>query len=117
MPCFSLERNSKESSQDDLLEQGNRHERKPNTNFRFWRIAALGPVASNIRLLTEAEIGEPLLAPIYEFTASFLVLQSLQPLLALLIRLKWRSIVFKAGGLRSGRFKAIPSLISPASAL
>jgi hypothetical protein len=30
-------------------------------NAGFWRIAALGLVASNIRLLTKAEIGEPLL--------------------------------------------------------
>jgi hypothetical protein len=37
----------------------------------------------NIRLRTKAE---PLLAPIYEFTARLLVLQSLQPLLALLLR-------------------------------
>jgi hypothetical protein len=71
-------------------------------DVRNWRIAALGLVAGNIRLRTKAEAGEPLLAPIYEFTASFLVLQGLQALLALLIRLKWRSIVFTAGGSRSG---------------
>lgn len=56
----------------------------------LWRIAALGIVASNIRLLTKAEAGEPLPAPFYEFTACFLVLQGLQPLMALLI-LKWCS--------------------------
>jgi hypothetical protein len=56
-------------------------------------------VASNIRLLTKAEIGEPLPVPFYEFTACFLVLQGLQPLVALLI-LKWRSIVFTTGGSR-----------------
>jgi hypothetical protein len=71
-------------------------------NAGFWRIAALGLVASNIRLLTKAEIGEPLYrVPIYEFTTSVLVLHGLQPLLALLIRLKWRAIVFTAGGSRS----------------
>jgi hypothetical protein len=84
-------------------------------NGSFWRIAALGLVAGNIRLQTKAEAGELLLAPIYEFTASFLVLQSLQPLLALFIRLKWRSIVFTAGGSRSGRLKAISSRIFSAS--
>jgi hypothetical protein len=54
---------------------------------RCWRIAALGLVAGNIRLRTKAEAGEPLLAPSYEFAACFR---------------KWRSIVFTAGGSRSG---------------
>jgi hypothetical protein len=53
----------------------------------LWRIAALGFVANNFRLLTTAEVGEPFLAPIYEFTASFR---------------KWPSIVFTAGGSCSG---------------
>ena len=50
----------------------------------MWRIAALGLVAGNIRLRAKAEAGEPLLTPIYEFTACFR---------------KWRSIVFPTGGI------------------
>ena len=46
----------------------------PAREVRYWRIAALGLAASNIRLLTKAEIGEPDRVLIYEFTASFLVL-------------------------------------------
>jgi len=71
-------------------------------NFRFWRIASLGLVAGNIRLRTNSEAGEPLLAPIYEVTACFR---------------KWRSIVFTAGGSRRGWRNAISSRILPASAL
>ena len=58
----------------------------------LWRIAALGLVAGNIRLRTKAETGEPLLA--------------------LLIRLKWRSILFTAGRSRSGCCNAISARIS-----
>ena len=53
----------------------------------FWRIASLELVAGNIRLRTKAEAGEPLPAPVYEFTASFR---------------KWPSIVFTVGGSCSG---------------
>jgi hypothetical protein len=57
-------------------------------NDGFWRIAALGFVANNIRLLTKAEAGEPVPAPIYEFAANSFRM--------------WRSIVLTAGRSRSG---------------
>jgi hypothetical protein len=38
-------------------------------NGSFWRFAALRPVASNIRLLTKAELASRYRASVYLFTA------------------------------------------------
>jgi hypothetical protein len=63
----------------------------PATGELFDRIMQItdnvGATDENRALRTKTEAGEPLLAPSYEFTACFR---------------KWRSIVFTAGGSRSG---------------